>query len=69
MKIFAFEYCHCIYDSGFIIKSLHKTKRGAYKSMIRHKNESFYAERDLGIDPSEIGSMELWRVKEYIVLD
>jgi hypothetical protein len=33
MKIYAFEYCSCIYESTFGIESLHLTKRGAYKAM------------------------------------
>jgi hypothetical protein len=33
MKIYAFEYCSCIYESTFGIQSLHMTKRGAYKAM------------------------------------
>ena len=33
MKVYAFERCVCIYESGFSIESLHLTKAGAYKAM------------------------------------
>lgn len=32
-QIYAFEWCSCIYESGFSVESLHKTKAGAYKAM------------------------------------
>ena len=33
MRVFAFEYCSCIYESAFGIESMHTTKKGAYKAM------------------------------------
>ena len=33
MKVYAFNYCSCICESGFETITLHKTKRGAYKAM------------------------------------
>ena len=32
-QVYAFEWCSCIYESGFSVESLHKTKVGAYKAM------------------------------------
>ena len=33
MKVYAFNYCSCICESGVETITLHKTKRGAYKAM------------------------------------
>ena len=37
-NVFAFEWCGCIYESGFSLVSLHDTKRGALKAMIAAAN-------------------------------
>lgn len=68
-KVFAFEYNCCIYDAGWHTQSIHKTKAGAFKAMIKHRNECFMVDRELGIDPAEIGIMERWWIKEYELLD
>ena len=34
--IYSFEYNHCIWESGFVTISVHKTKVGAYKAMRKH---------------------------------
>ncbi len=65
----AFEFAWCVYDSGYDVKSLHKTKRGAYKAMMKHKWEHWYADRDLGVTLEETGFMERWRIREYLVGD
>lgn len=31
--VYAFEWCDCVYESGFSIESLHQTKAGAYRAM------------------------------------
>ena len=31
-KVYAFEWCHCIYESGFVVISLHHTMKGAVKA-------------------------------------
>ena len=69
MQIFAFEYCHCVYESGFSIVSLHFTKKSAYKAMIKHKNELWYADRFYNDwqDAADIGMMERWKIKTYEV--
>lgn len=35
------EYCSCKYKSGFTVLSLHKSKRGAFKAMLKHRWEDF----------------------------
>ena len=67
--IFAFKFSICRFEYGPTIQSLHSTKRGAYKAMVRHKNEYFYSDRELGTDPEDIGKMELWEISEYPLLD
>lgn len=69
-KIFAFEYCWCRFESGFSVMTLHTTKLGAYRAMMKHKNECWYTEReDRYSNVEEIGWRELWRIKEYIVIE
>ena len=33
MKIYAFQYCDCIYESGFVTQGLYVSAKGAYTSM------------------------------------
>jgi hypothetical protein len=37
-NVFAFEWCGCIFESGFSLVSLHGTKRGALKAMVATAN-------------------------------
>lgn len=37
-NVFAFEWCICIFESGFSLVSLHDTKRGALRAMIAAAN-------------------------------
>jgi hypothetical protein len=68
-KVFIFEYKPFIYDSGFCVESIHRTKAGAFKAMTKHKNTCFMMDRELGIDPVEIGCMERWSIRECELLD
>lgn len=45
-NVFAFEWCSCIYESGFSLVSLHDTKRGALKAMIAAANIRWQESRD-----------------------
>ena len=45
-KIFAFEWCGCIYESGFSLVTLHDTKRGALKAMIATANRRWQEGRN-----------------------
>jgi len=45
-SVFAFEWCSCIYESGFSLESLHDTKRGALKAMIAAANLRWQESRD-----------------------
>ncbi len=69
MKVYAFEYTHCVYESSFTTMSMHATKRGAYKAMMKHKNDMWYAARETTWqDIAEIGWMERWQIREWEVL-
>ena len=41
MIVYAFEYCHCIYESGYSVVSMHTTKRNAYKAMLNSKYNDY----------------------------
>ena len=50
MKVYAFQYCSCIYESAFAVQSLHTTKKGAYLAMRKFlikENEEFYEMLDM----------------------
>lgn len=71
MKVYAFEYTHCIFDSAFWTVSVHRTKAGAYKAMMKHKNDCWYADRKMAFRDAEsvaqIGWMERWQIREWEV--
>ena len=65
-EVYSFQYCSCIYESAFATISLHRTKKGAYKSM-REYIESEYAKwRDdgcrYGKQNFKHGFQEAWRI-------
>lgn len=39
-KVYAFQYCSCIYESSFYTVSLHRTQKSAELAMEFHKNEA-----------------------------
>lgn len=68
--VYAFEFNSWVFDSGFLLVSLHTTKAGAYRAMMEHKRRLWYYERDRRWgDASEIGLWQAWRIKEYRVQD
>lgn len=44
-RVFAFEWCDCVFESAFGVVSLHRTKRDAFKAMVRKANDDWYKER------------------------
>ena len=71
-KVYAFEWCGCIFESGFSTVSLHTTKRGAFQAMTRAANERWQEARNNvmmfrkgGYNPLEY---EAWRVVTIEVL-
>ena len=76
MKIYAFEWCGCVFESGYSTMRQHATKRAAFKDMVKTANESWYIERDAqiqcgdGFRPTISPlSFEAWRIVEIEVLD
>jgi len=39
--IYEFLYCDCIYESGYVTISLHRTLKGAYNAMKKHRLKCF----------------------------
>lgn len=67
-KVFAFEWCGCIFESGFSVVSLHTTKRTAFKAMVAFVNTEWLDMRAVlgrGFDPL---AHSAWRVRTLEVL-
>ena len=70
-QIYSFIYCPCIFESGFVTISLHRTKEGAYKAMRKHLVEAYnnwFNERLLfgvpkGSIDGKFGENERWGIK------
>jgi len=45
-EVYEFLYCDCIYESGYVTMSIHKTKRGAYKALRNYLEEEYAKWRD-----------------------
>lgn len=65
--VYAFECCPCIYESEYGIISLHTTKRGAYKALLKKKREIWDWGISIGVPPEQIFFAQKFRVKEYEV--
>lgn len=70
MKVYAFEWCYCIYESGFGVESLHKTKAGAYKAMrktlVERWNEDRWRHATFSPNDEPLFSQS-WRIREIEV--
>jgi len=66
-EVFAFEWCGCVYESGYSVESLHSTKVGAFKAMTKAANERWQEERDRNLMYGKCGTSPLahesWRVR------
>lgn len=73
--VYAFEWCSCVYESGFSIESLHSTKVGAYKAMRKALQERWIDEFNLlcrgpyRIDNCKPLESRLWRVRKIEVFE
>lgn len=70
-KVYAFEWCWCVYESGFEVESLHHTKRGAYLAMRKTLLERYIADSNAfrprqWRDHKPLDSQR-WRVREIEV--
>lgn len=70
MVVYAFEWCSCVYESGFSIESLHTTKAGAYRAMRKALQERW--EDRVSSDPywrrlKNPLDHESWRIREVDV--
>jgi hypothetical protein len=69
-NVFAFEWCDCIFESGFSLESLHDTKIGALKTMIATANLRWQEGRNSQLMYGDGGTQRLdplqyeaWRVR------
>lgn len=73
MKIYAFEWCYCVIESGFSPVSLHTTKRGAFKAMTTTANaralEARKRDLESGYSYWKPLQYEAWRIKGYEVIE
>lgn len=71
MKVYVFEWCFCIYESGFSIESLHLTKAGAYKAMrkvlLERWNEDRWGVSGRFAPNDEPLRSQRWRIREIEV--
>lgn len=74
MKVYAFKHTSCIYESAHAVVSLHRTKRGAFKAMVRFMNQRWQDNRDEGLMyglSRGLDSLqhEAWCIREMEVID
>jgi hypothetical protein len=75
VKVYAFEFCPCRWESDYGVVSLHLSKRGALKAMVTHKCNHVQEQRDQVLEYGkewgkvvDIGWPESWRIREFEVL-
>ena len=72
-KVYAFNYCDCIYESSYATVSLHRTPEGAEKAMNIHKEEKrkFFLKlyEDEDDNDIEFGEFEAWCVEPVEILE
>jgi len=69
MKVYAFLYNPCIYESGFVTISLHKTRKCAEMAMEFHHAEKEKEHWEIYNKPNDyyphpFGEHEAWKVEE-----
>ena len=71
-KIYAFKYCPCIYESGWMTISLHLSEDGAIKAMEAHKKKELDEFNEMysdGVEPPfDFGLSEDWCVQPMEIL-
>lgn len=68
MKVYAFEWQDCIYESAMAVVSLHETKRGAVKAMVKEANKRWLEDRCFMGRGWEPLRTQRWRVICYEVM-
>lgn len=75
MKVFAFEWSDCIYESAYHVVSLHTTKAGAFRAMTTAANARWNECRRSSMQSGSARPRhdpladEAWRVREITVQD
>ncbi len=69
IKVYAFEYSPYAWEMGCAIVSLHDSKLGAYRAMMKHKCEQWEFARELRFQYDDsFGIGQHWKVRELEVL-
>jgi hypothetical protein len=72
MYVYAFQHCHCIYESSFYTMSIHLTYKGAYKRMKKHKLDGFQEwimQSKFHRLRYKFGAIELWDIIKIKIED
>lgn len=69
-EVFAFEWCDCLWESGFSVVSLHATKADAFRAMTTEANREAQKMRDdllrYGNERGrKLMDSQAWRVRRY----
>jgi len=63
LTVYAFKFCDCVFESGFVTQSLHATKRGAYRAMNAYLWERHQDYRNSGNTRALLGAG--WKPLEH----
>lgn len=74
MKVYAAMWCSCIYESDYSPLSLHRTKPGAFKALLKYRYDKWVADRESQLlygFSSEFSPtyQESWTIKEFNIKD
>jgi len=72
MIVYAFTHTDCVYESGSVTQSLHRTKAGAYKALKAHKLAEYKDWYELGQKfrkNYKFGKMARWSIRKQTILD
>jgi hypothetical protein len=71
MKLYEALYCSCIFESGYVTLSIHRTKEGAEKAIEWHRHEEEQKWKGVKeIDHEWVfGEHEDWSIREVEVLE
>lgn len=71
MKVYAFRYNDCIFESSWATISIHMDRANAKKALWEHMKESFLGHREykkycseIGLDRQQFGWRQDWHIAE-----
>jgi hypothetical protein len=69
VKVYAVEWCYCIYESGFSAISLHTTLKGAYSAMRKLLLEKWEEESKRSIHGQKLDAFDRQMLKRFQPLE